>query len=204
MPIVALVLGIIGLCVPFLIPVAIVLAIISLVRSSDPAYGDRKAFAIIALIVPLLWIPVAGILAAIAIPNFIRFQARSKQSECKFNLKAAYTAARAQQAEGELTADFASIGFAPEPHRYLYTFGEGHFIAPNRPPGDAETLWAAVPADLQEDLGVHEDHFTIGCAGNLDNDAVVDVWSVSDQARVVNGEPVPAGIPAHHVDDVVD
>ena len=34
----------------------------------------------------------SGILAAIAIPNFVRFHARSKQSEVKANLKSWFTA----------------------------------------------------------------------------------------------------------------
>ena len=36
----------------------------------------------------MIVVAIIGILAAIAVPNFIRFQARSKQAEAKANLKA--------------------------------------------------------------------------------------------------------------------
>jgi type IV pilus assembly protein PilA len=48
---------------------------------------------------------IAGVLAAAALPNFARFQARSKQSEAKVNLKAMFTAQRAFQAASDRHAD---------------------------------------------------------------------------------------------------
>ncbi len=47
------------------------------------------------LIELMIVVAIIGILAAIAIPNFVRFQARSKQSEAKVNLKSAFTAEKA-------------------------------------------------------------------------------------------------------------
>ncbi|MFN0061987.1 MAG: hypothetical protein ACKVPX_05670 [Myxococcaceae bacterium] len=64
-------------------------------------------------------------LAAIAIPNFIRFQARAKQSEAKGNLKAIFTGERAYyQEKDRYSASFTAIGFAPERgNRYGYALG---------------------------------------------------------------------------------
>ncbi len=68
---------------------------------------------------------IIGILAAIAIPQFIRFQARSKQSEAKTNLKAVFTGQRAKFSERErYSTRPGEVGFAPERgNRYLYDFG---------------------------------------------------------------------------------
>jgi type II secretory pathway pseudopilin PulG len=44
---------------------------------------------------------IIGILAAIAVPNFIKFQCRSKQSEAKGNLKALYGSQESTRAESD-------------------------------------------------------------------------------------------------------
>jgi hypothetical protein len=60
-----------------------------------------------------------GVLAAIAIPNFVKFQCRSKQAEAKINLKAAYTTQMAFRAEkNSFGKTFEEIGFQPEAGRY--------------------------------------------------------------------------------------
>ncbi len=54
----------------------------------------------------------SGLLASIAIPNFIKFQARSKQSEAKANLKAIYT--NRGELERALSCSQRIILIAPE------------------------------------------------------------------------------------------
>lgn len=70
----------------------------------------------------MIVVAIIGILAAIAIPNFAKFQARSKQSEAKSNLKALYTAERSYfQEKDNYSSCIRKIGFAPERgNRYAY------------------------------------------------------------------------------------
>jgi len=60
----------------------------------------------------MIVVAIIGILAAIAIPNFIKFQARSKQSEAKTNLKAIFTGEKARYGERDGSSpSLGDIGF---------------------------------------------------------------------------------------------
>jgi type IV pilus assembly protein PilA len=81
------------------------------------------------LIELMIVVAIIGILSAVAIPNFIRFQARAKQGEAKANLKALFSAQRSvfQEKDRYFTA-IHEMGFAPErANRYAYSVGTGTF-----------------------------------------------------------------------------
>jgi type IV pilus assembly protein PilA len=80
----------------------------------------HKGFTLIEL---MIVVAIIGILAALAIPNFIKFQARSKQSEAKSNLKGLFTAERSYYQEHDTyTSCVRTMGFNPErANRYRYT-----------------------------------------------------------------------------------
>ena len=84
----------------------------------------KRGFTLIEL---MIVVAIIGILAAIAIPNFIKFQAKSKQSEAKNNLKAMFTAERSQYQEYDsYLTNVGVLGFAPERgNRYWYSLGGG-------------------------------------------------------------------------------
>jgi Tfp pilus assembly protein PilE len=81
-------------------PIGFILGIVAFVRinGSNGQLGGKN-LALIAMIMPGAMVPVAGILAAIAIPNFIRYQLRAKGSEAKTNLMSLKTTQEMFRAE---------------------------------------------------------------------------------------------------------
>ena len=188
----------------------------------QPKKGGVSAVVIIVVMVALAC-PCVGILAAIAIPNFIKFQARSKQSEAKANLKAAYTSEKFYFDSNEkYSTDIGEVGFSPMPgNRYMYSFStEGELAeaggakgsgvkADNKkfPTIDNEAIEKGVPQEIWADSGVEGEcpkacSITIVAAGNIDNDGTIDVWTVSTKDRVIGGVSVPAGMPHNDVNDL--
>lgn len=154
----------------------------------------------------LVAIAVLGILSALAVPNFIRFQARSKQSEAKANLKALYTAEKAYFQEKDTYNKLVGpIGFSPERgNRYTY-YLDGTDTT------HLEDRSGTVPVPHLDDTGISADLFKFptainptepfhcgrqpfvkpgptgafigGASGNIDNDATQDQWTVASFSR---------------------
>ena len=70
----------------------------------------KKGFTLIEL---MIVVAIIGILAAIAIPNFLKFQAKSKMSEAKTNLGAIYTGQLSFFGEQNSYGDFIAINWSP-------------------------------------------------------------------------------------------
>jgi type IV pilus assembly protein PilA len=98
---------------------------------SNIAKRFGRGFTLIEL---MIVVAIIGILAAIAIPNFVKFQCRSKQSEAKSNLKAMYVAQESYRGEYDTYASIAAIsegnaptasndpGWAPKGQKIRYTY----------------------------------------------------------------------------------
>ncbi|MDC0711823.1 prepilin-type N-terminal cleavage/methylation domain-containing protein [Stigmatella sp. ncwal1] len=81
---------------------------------------QQSGFTLIEL---MIVVAIIGILAAIAIPSFNRFQARARQSEVNVNLKSLFTGLRTQQRRPP--EQIHASGFAPERgNRYSYHLGD--------------------------------------------------------------------------------
>jgi Type IV pilin PilA len=216
-----------GACAPCPLGlVSIGLGIAALVKiSNNPGLGG-KVLAIFGMVIPVAVLP---IYAAIAIPNFIKFQARAKQAECKANLKSAFTAEQSFYAEKNAYSTNANeIGFSPERgNRYAYFLFDvgqmqdrssarmdngpgvtGISVDTLRYPDARPISYGDLPAVAGgAKAGVHgqcpQCSFVIVCAGNLDKDETLDVWSISSETRTSStGESIPAGSPHCDVNDV--
>ena len=127
-----------------------------------------KGFTLIEL---MIVVAIIGILAAIAIPNFLRFQARAKQSEAKVQLKGFYTAAKSRLGITDQTA-CGWCDWIPEAGN-LY----GYF---NGTAGDNITGSGSAGCTAPPGVNQNVFQFTAGGAGNIDSDATCDEWTIND------------------------
>ena len=102
-------------------------------------------------------VAVIGILAAIAIPNFLKFQCKAKQSEAKTNLSGIWVSEKVFYGEyGYYTSDLKALGWTPDGSP-LYLYG---FAYPG--PGDDLPDDASVPADYDEERSDTSDPSVLG------------------------------------------
>jgi type IV pilus assembly protein PilA len=89
--------------------------------------NNKKGFTLIEL---MIVVAIIGILAAIAIPNFMNYQCKAKQSEAKSSLGSIRVAQEAYFAEyDKYSTDLTGIGFAVKGDaKYAYTStGDAYF-----------------------------------------------------------------------------
>lgn len=118
---------------------------------------NRKGFTLIELMIVVV---IIGILAALAIPRFMQATTKSKQSEAKQLLKQIYTMERAYRQEtGNYSLDLNTIGV-----EIMANARYGYVITSN---------------DVTMD-------FLCTATGQLDDDAVEDVWTIDQTGQLLN------------------
>lgn len=151
---------------------------------------DQKGFTLIEL---MIVVAIIGILAAIAIPNFLRYQAKSRQSEAKTNLGGIFVAETSYFGERANYGNFQQVGYSLAGSSNRYTYRSGGADPGNGLNGGASTNATGLDR-IPQGVGVCCDAeaaapnaalnstqgFTASAAGNLDQDIALDQWHVND------------------------
>ena len=160
---------------------------------------NRKGFTLVEL---MIVVAIIGILAAIAIPNFLKFQAKSKMSEAKTNLGAIYTGELAYFGEQNRYSDFNAINWSPAgTPRYHFALGTWSAAVNNDNVNrgaivnDPEpTTWTANVNNALDAAGAlvapvapafADNTFSAGAGGIISTVAYSDGWSINELRQLV-------------------
>ena len=164
-------------------------------------FRKQEGFTLIEL---MIVVAIIGILAAIAIPNFLAYQARSRQSEARTNLGAVFVSEVAYFGENNMYSSFNTIGYtlAGATNRYTYrspaaagngasTNNQGtDLFATNAGSavagGTIEAEAGVVTSAAQLPVGGVAGQFTATATGNADGDATLDHWYINDVKQIIN------------------
>lgn len=118
---------------------------------------SSKGFTLIEL---MIVVAIIGILASIAIPNFLVYQSKAKQSEAKANLGSIYT---------------SEIGFRAEKDRFAQTIAGTLDWAAS---GTTRYVYTMVAASATQ--------FSVRATSNVDSDSTIDVWRIDETKTLSN------------------
>jgi type IV pilus assembly protein PilA len=161
---------------------------------------SKKGFTLIEL---MIVVAIIGILAAIAIPNFLKFQAKSKTSEAKSNLGAIFTGQVAYFGEANTYGNFPAINWSPSgTPRYHYQLGTWVAAGDNvnvgatttTSPTLVEAVWTGnwnsatdngVAISGAQTPAIGTNTFKAGASGMVSSLATADGWVIQEKKILV-------------------
>lgn len=171
-------------------------------------FKNPSGFTLVELMVV---VAIIGILSAIAVPNFKKYQAKSKQSEAKIQLAAIYNSEVGTQADYDTYATCLNLmGYEQSPRGY-YTVGfltgynasgkfasctSGAIAAPGSAPGPTDriiipsvqlaALTANKPLTLTLASTASQTAFTAAAEASISSTVPLDKWTIDHTKRLLN------------------
>ncbi len=165
---------------------------IALAKDAPDSRAGRKARANLSGGGMVTQMYVVGVLAAIAIPNFKKFQGRAKQSDAKTNLRSLYSAMALFQIEnGRYPHSSSELGWKPGPgSKYIYLFGAQDSVAATSSPDGRRAQMMALANQMLSSLRVQPyveaGKFLIVAVGDTDGDTGLDIWTIDHEQNLIN------------------
>jgi len=121
------------------------------------------------------------VLAAVAIPDFLKFQAKAKSREVKTNLGAIFTT------HVSYFGEYIPYDVPDSCYKILaWDLNERNTHVYHCGPDEINNIVADTTCQTPQLYLLTENSFTIVAVGNIDDDPECDVWTVNDAKELVN------------------
>jgi type IV pilus assembly protein PilA len=173
----------VGALLPFFGPI---LAVKGIINEGPDAKPVKRKWGRVA---SLVLVAIIGILAAIAIPNFMNYGSKARQSEAKVGLGGIFAAAIVlkEKTQTFVISDISQLGWTPA-GTPKYSFWYSVNGVPTRIPLQTGSRYPSGPCEdtppTTVNVAASVTGFTAAAKGNIDADPTCDEWSIND-ARVL-------------------